>query len=41
VKDWAGGGGGTNGCFKRKVFFKKQKHEPRKYLVDCSVCMCM
>jgi hypothetical protein len=35
------GGGGTNGCLKRKVFLKNQKHEPRKYLVDCSVCMYM
>jgi hypothetical protein len=36
-----GGRGGTNGCLKRKVLKKNQKHEPRKYLVDCSVCMYM
>jgi hypothetical protein len=24
----ARGGGGTNGCLKRKVFFKNQKHQP-------------
>jgi hypothetical protein len=23
-----GGGGGTNGCLKRKVFLKNQKHQP-------------
>jgi len=38
AKDRGGGaGGGTNGCLKRKDFFKNKKHEPKKYLVDCNV----
>ncbi len=28
MKDRGGGGGGTNGCLKRKVFLKNPKHQP-------------